>query len=286
MAHVLVAGSINVDRLWRLAGPLAAGGRVTHGGTELRIGGGGFSTGATLLALGHHVTLVTTLSTDDAGRACLEALSRLRFDVRHVRLTEAPTIPLEIFIDPSGDRTILAPAATEARRLTALPPATVDMAYVNVRRAEPGLLAELAGRTRVVAQVPLEAGEHRPAEILVASASDHAFPSGEGALRQARQIGGPALSALVLTDGARPVEVCDDAGRSGVPVAPLTRPTDTTGAGDVFAAGLIDGLLRGAPAVAAVRRGNEIAARFLADRRAFWHDPVLSLSPVLRAEPR
>ena len=291
MGHVLVVGSVNVDRILRLAAPLGGGGRVSVVGTQLRCGGGGFATGAALLALGHRVSLVATLASDEAGRACRAVLERLGFDLRHLVATEAPTVPLEIFVDPLGERTIVAPATNEARRLTALPAIAADLAYVNVRRADPGVLEDLARRTRVVAQVPLEAGERRPAEVLIASASDHAFALGAGAFDHARRIGGPGLKALVATDGPRPVRLCEAGGNSAVALAPTDppegvppdAPRDSTGAGDVFAAGFIDGCLRGSPYAACVRRGSETAARFLADRDAFWRDAGLALEMRLTA---
>ncbi|MCK0207071.1 PfkB family carbohydrate kinase [Starkeya koreensis] len=287
MGHVLVVGSVNVDRIVRIARPLGAGGRVSVLGAHWRCGGGGFATGAALLALGHRVSLVATLSADAAGEACRAVLAQLGFDLRYLAASEAPTVPLEIFVDPAGERTIVAPAASEARRLTTLPALAADLAYINVRRAEAGVLDALAGRCRVVAQVPLEAGERRPAEALIASASDHAFALGEGAFDHARRIGGDGLKVLVATDGARPVHLSEAHGRMQVPLAPVELPEggprDSTGAGDVFAAGFIDGCLRGEPYAACAQRGSEIAARFLADRKALWGDAALALDMSLRS---
>lgn len=265
MAHVLVVGSVNVDRVWRLDAPLRTGGRLSRGEVTLRPGGGGFNTGAALLALGHRVTLAAALSTDAAGDACRDRLEAMGFDLAHMRATGEPTVPLDILVDPGGERTIIAPATTESRRLAALPPIAVDMAYVNVRRAAAGVLEGLAARTPVVAQVPLERSERRPAQVLIASASDHALFAGADAFRHARALGGPELGALVLTDGAGPVQLCEAGGRTAIAVPPLTAPADTTGAGDAFAAGFIDGWLQGGTAGAAVRRGIGIAARRLAE---------------------
>lgn len=283
MAHVLVVGSVNVDRLWRLTAPLRAGERLTRGEMQLRCGGGGFNTGAALLALGHRVTLAATLSTDAAGRACRHLLETMGFDLRHLRATDEATVPLDILVGPEGERTIIAPAATEARRLTALPALDADMAYVNIRRAAPGVLEALAARLPVVAQVPLERTERRPAQVLIASASDHALFAGADAFREARAIGGEALAALVVTQGAGPVQLFEPQARTPVPVPPAPVPPDTTGAGDAFAAGFIDGRLSGAPATAAVRRGIEIAGRVLEGAPGFRRPPPLPLATVLTA---
>ncbi|MDQ0347129.1 carbohydrate kinase family protein [Ancylobacter vacuolatus] len=283
MGHVLVVGSVNVDRIWRLTAPLRSGERLTREEVTLRPGGGGFNTGAALLALGHRVTLAATLSTDAAGAACRARLEAMGFDLRHLRTTDAPTVPLDILVDTNGERTIIAPATTEARRLTALPAIEADIAYVNVRRATPGVLEALAARTRVVAQLPLERTERRPAQVLIASAADHALFAGADAFAHAREIGGEGLAALVLTQGAGPVQLCEAQGRTGVAVPPLDAPADTTGAGDAFAAGFIDGWLADVPAQAAVQRGSAIAGRVLAGDAGFQRPAPLPLTTALIA---
>ncbi|GLK85450.1 hypothetical protein [Ancylobacter defluvii] len=205
MGHILVAGSVNVDRLWQLDAPLRAGARLTYRGSTLRCGGGGFTTGAALLALGHAVTIAATLADDGLGHACFDRLATLGFDVSGVRFFGRHTTPLDIFIDPSGERTILAPRSTEARRLAQLPHPPADLVYVNVRRMQPGALAGLAPGTRRVAQVPLEPREQRPADVLIGAAPDGGIDLGGDAFAQARRIAGPSLATLVLTDGPRPV---------------------------------------------------------------------------------
>lgn len=284
MGHILVAGSVNVDRLWRLDAPLRGGARLTYHSATLRCGGGGFTTGAALLALGHAVTIVATLADDGLGRACFDRLATLGFDLSGVRFAGGRTTPLDIFIDPSGERTILAPRTTEARRLVRLPRLPAELVYVNVRRMEPAVLAGLAPGTRRVAQVPLEPGEQRPADVLIGAVPDGGIDLGGidigridlggDAFAQARRIAGPSLATLVLTDGARPVQLFDSAGRSSVEVAAVTA-ADTTGAGDVFAAGYIDALLREEPAAEAARHASTVAARFLTDRDAFWSQAPL-----------
>ena len=269
MAHVLVAGSVNVDRVWRLEEPLQPGGRATWLRVESRCGGGGFNTGATLLALGHSVTLVASLADDDSGHACLERLRGFGFDTGHVGLTGRRTTPLQIFLDPAGERTIVAPASTEHHRLTSIPDVAADLAYLNVRRAGARTLALLARRMPVVSQVPLQADERRPAEVLIASASDHPF-AGEDAFAAACRIGGSSLCTLLVTDGPGPVRIVTGAGTEAVAVPALGAAAETTGAGDAFAAGVIDARLAGAAPRDAVERGIAVAARYLTGRDGFW----------------
>jgi len=107
---------------------------------------------------------------------------------------------------------------------------------------------------------PCEAGS-RPARILVGSASDlppdwlrEPWPAG-------RAVAGPALEWVIITRGAQGASAHGrDADRLEIP-APAVEVVDSTGAGDVFAAGLVHALLEGldmAPALArAVAWGTE-----------------------------
>ncbi len=74
----------------------------------------------------------------------------------------------------------------------------------------------------------------------------------------------PWAAQSVITDGTRPVTVVEGGTAQEIPVPSPVGSADTTGAGDAFAAGLIDGLVRGEDTAAAVRRGMAGAARHLA----------------------
>ncbi|MCB8840160.1 carbohydrate kinase family protein [Aurantimonas sp. VKM B-3413] len=270
MAHVLVIGSANVDRIWRLDEPITVGGRFTYREMQTRCGGGGFNTAASLVALGHTVTLCTRLCDDALGRATLETLRAFGIGTEAVRWETGSTRPLQILVEPSGNRTIAAPVAAESHTLAELPPVAANIAYVNVRRADPALLTELCSRMPVVAQMPLERGQRRPSHVLIGAASDHAVVSRE-AFVEARRIAGDGLSSFILTGGAGAVRLWSEGGETRIPVPPLPRaPADTTGAGDAFVAGLIDAQLTGASPVDAVGPANAIAARYLTDRDGFW----------------
>lgn len=284
MTHVLVIGSVNIDRVWFLDAPLIAGRRLTCHRIETRCGGGGFNTGATLLALGHRVTLVSTLADDETGRVCFDILRRHGFEIGEIRFEGRGMRPLDILVDPVGERTIISPASSERRIVTELPTVPADFAYISVRRADPAPLVALAARMPVVAQVPLELGQQRPAHVLIAAASDQVV-SIIDPFADARRIGGPLLQTLLLTDGAGPVQVWREDRMQSVPVPPISVQKDTTGAGDAFAAGYIDAFARGLPPTESARSGNATAARFLSDRDTFWRaSPVLSVPDSLASE--
>lgn len=93
-------------------------------------------------------------------------------------------------------------------------------------------------------------------------------------LDRARLVAGPSFRHLVVTAGAQPVTVLSGGAAERMPVPRLPPRTDTTGAGDFFAAGLLDGLARGMPAARAAAYGAATAARVLSDRRAFLDDRI------------
>jgi sugar/nucleoside kinase (ribokinase family) len=266
MATVLVAARCNLDRVWRLAMPLRPGTRHSYSSVEERAGGGGTYTGSALRTLGHAVRLAGTLADDDCGCRYRDALIAHGFDVAGLRAVHGSTIPMEILLDPLGERTIVAPAAVEHGPLAALDVAGADLVYANVRRVAPGLLEEIAAHRPVIAQVPLEAGERRACHWLVGSASDLAARLGDDPFGFARAIAGDRLEALVVTAGPDPVRIWTRTGTASVTPPTLASIADSSGAGDVFAGALADARLRGLGAEEAVAAANAFAVRFLADR--------------------
>ncbi|MEJ1159846.1 PfkB family carbohydrate kinase [Prosthecomicrobium sp. N25] len=270
MARIVVVGGVNVDRVHRLARPLVPGGRHGVLSVRLRAGGGGLVTGAVLARMGHAVDLVCRMATDDPGLRAAAVARGLGLRLVSAGAPAGPTRPLDVLVDPQGERTILAPVDAEAEPIEGFEAGGADLVYVNVRRLGPDGVAALAAAPRSVAQVPLEAGERRPAGVLVAGRSD--FPDRDvGAIRDlAASCRGVPSGLFVLTDGAGPVGIWED----GVPLESVGPPAsvethDSTGAGDAFAAGLIDALLRGCAPGEAVRAAREVARHFLMERSRF-----------------
>jgi sugar/nucleoside kinase (ribokinase family) len=69
---------------------------------------------------------------------------------------------------------------------------------------------------------------------------------------------------VVMTRGAQGALVLTPHGPQSVPAAPVERVVDTTGAGDLFAAGLLYGLTHGLDPVASTRLGGVCAAEVIA----------------------
>lgn len=260
MAKILIIASVNLDRVWRLNAPLRSGGRAAYQDVEFRFGGGGFNSGRALRACGHDVSLLTSLADDAAGRACRAALERIGVDTRFIEMRPGETVPVEVFLDPSGERTILG-RARRGSRYPDPPTIDADLIYINAHGLSEAIIAALDRAPRVISQFPLSR-EHRPAQTLIASGSD--MPeSADNLWEEARRIVGPRLDRVVRTRGAGPVDLIESDTRTSIEIETAPDIKDTIGAGDYFAAGYVDGVARGWTPADSIRQGAAIAARWL-----------------------
>ena len=268
MSTVVVVGSINHDRMWQVDGPLVPGARLSFTGPQLRLGGGGFTSGLMLRELGHEVILVSRLMRDAHGLAARQTLDELGFDTRHVVMLEGETPMVEILVDPQGERTILfrrgAGVPMPALRLDAH---GADAAYVNAHALDAALVTDVARLPLVMLQFPLQPVEPRPADILISSRADFGGGDGPGLWQRARALATGRLSSLVLTDGPDPIHLIDHGGVRTVPPPRRLELADATGAGDYFAAAYLHELLGGHAREAAAVRASDTTARTLIRRQ-------------------
>ncbi|SON56336.1 ribokinase [Hartmannibacter diazotrophicus] len=277
MATVLVAGGVNIDRVWRLSTRLTPGGRTMFRDVETRLGGGGFNAACALKALGHQVLFSVAVPDDPNGQTVRAALISLGFDETYIGWKAGQMRPAEILVEPSGERTILLAETSQISRLGHLPDVAADAIYADRRRIDPAALTQRLAQSIVVAQMPLEPEEHRPAHMLVASRVDFPDEDPRQVFERGKAMAGDALQAIALTNGGEPVLLWENGEIAEIAVPPTPPAGDTTGAGDVFAAGLTDALVRGAVPATAVRHASSVAARFLADREALI--PTVSCGP-------
>jgi sugar/nucleoside kinase (ribokinase family) len=263
--RVLVIGSVNHDRIWRLDAPLAPGGRQWVCDKTMVLGGGGFHTGRALLDLGAKVVLVSRLKRDALGLSALKALNETGFETQHVEPLEGETEPLDILLDPSGERTILTPmrAGQEPMRLAGAPKTAA--AYLNALNLDDSLLQELAQIPLVISQLPLRPATARPADFVVSSRAD-ASPDIAATWTRATPLASGRLKALVITDGPRPVTVYDGATSVTVDTTPIDGLRSSIGAGDRFCGALLLALLDGAQIAEAVAMASSNTADWLRQR--------------------
>ena len=252
MADIVIVGSVSWDNVVQLDKPLRTGSH--NGGRPLgrRIGGGAANTGMALARAGDRALVVSAVGADLDGEQLSAELAQIGLDLTHLNRLATETTQSLVLLDPEGERTIV----NLARAKVPLPSnlAEIQANCFYVRSADPALtpvLAEQARNAMVVAHVPPLKKGSRPARVLVGSASDldaaflaHPFDAGQ-------LIAGDILEWMVVTYG---YEGAKAFGKDRVLEikAPVVKVVDSTGAGDVFAAGLCHALGTGMDMVAAL----------------------------------
>lgn len=246
MKRFLVVGSVARDDIIELDAPLRAGSHNTGRWCGSRIGGGAANTAMALARAGESVRVISAVGTDAAGVSLGEALAAAGVDTTCLDRSAPETTRSLVLLDAGGERTVV----NLARAAVPLPPrlAEQEADWLYVRSADPALTPVLAARVarggRVLAHLPPVRDGFRPAQVLVASASDLDPAFLADPFAAACRVAGPCLKWLVVTfgaDGARAYGAGTEMHRS----APRVEAVDTTGAGDVFAAGLLHTLARG-----------------------------------------
>lgn len=275
MSRCIVVGSVGVDEVVRLAQPLRVGAHLQGGPDRRRLGGGAANTGLALARAGHAVTLVAAVGDDVDGDWVLAGLAGAGLDTSSIVRIPGPTTRSLVLVDPDGDRTIV----NLHRCVEPLPPARLlelpaDAVYVRSRELD--LAALLAARVRdalVVAHVPPVAPGARPAHILVGSAADLSGAERRSPWQLGRSVAGEALRWFVLTRGPAGAAASAPGARLRA-AAPRVEAVDTTGAGDVFAAGLVHALLAGMEMPAALDLACAWGARAAASSGLPFREPV------------
>lgn len=253
MADILIIGSVAWDEVVRIDQPLSIGSHNSGRWLGKRIGGGAANTGMALAQAGDRPLLVSAVGTGLNGERLASDLAQMGLDITYLdRMAEETTRSL-VMLDTAGERTIV----NLFRARVPLPPdlAKIPADLCYVRSADPALTSVLAERVRrgpVLAHVPPVSAEFRPAQVLVGSASDLDTDFVADPFAAGRRVAGAALVWMVVTDGPAGARAFGDSVVIEQP-APVVEIADSTGAGDVFAAGLAHALARGAEMAAALK---------------------------------
>lgn len=250
MTDFLMIGALALDRPVRLSGALTPGVRMSGvslgGALAGRLGGGGANAGVALARAGHKVALIAVVAGDADGDAALAAALEAGLDTSLALRRPGRSRTTLILLDPAGERVVLGldPEPVAPPRL---PPPQAHEAFdgLYVRAPYPGAEAwALACAGPVVAHWPAGAFAG-PCDVLVASADDcDAATLADPFAAGLAQVGG-RLKWMVVTHGGGEV-VAHDGARSVRVAPPRAVVIDATGAGDVFAAGLLEALTAGA----------------------------------------
>ena len=254
MPRIVVVGSIAIDEVVGLRQPLGAGLHLDGRERGRRVGGGAANTAIPLAFAGHDVTVVSAAGTDADGGTILRRLAEAGVDTSQVARIPGPSTRSLVLVDEAGERTVVnlhrCRETGPPRRLRTLP---ADALYVRSRELDLGwILAERLESSLVVAHVPPVAPGSRPAHVLVASEADLAEEARREPWQVLRGAGGEVVRHVVVTRGAAGADACSEGGRLRIPAREAVA-VDSTGAGDVFAAGLLHALVSGAPMESALR---------------------------------
>lgn len=261
MAKFLLLASLNCDRVLELDLTLRAGVRAEARSRGRRLGGAGANVGSALAAAGHQVDVACALGDDATGDwLCAEA-ARLGLGLEPVVRYRGATPEVWILSQPDGERTIL---FVDRREPCAPSPALAERPaealFVNsASDAAAVLMRRCLDERLVVAQMP-QRPRPWPAHVLLSSAADLDRATLRDPFAAGREIAGESLRHVVITHGAAGAVAHSADGRLSVPAFPVDRVVDATGAGDVFAAGLLDALVAGLPMGEALARGARWAA--------------------------
>lgn len=301
MAKFLVIGTLAWDRIVHLNKKLFSGARI-HGQNTLhadgealggRLGGGAANASAALISAGHKVVVFAGIPDGRMGDRIADHAVRVGMEMDLVRRIPVPRAVTIIMIEPDGERTILGVSPEPARDRSNWRSAMMNCAPLtsdDVKRVAPDgvfLRAALPGcenisnlqRAKIVAHWPLANHQTKiPIDVFLASADDlggSAAPTKLVGL--ASEIAGKRFRGFVVTEGASGgvVFTQDSTFRYN---APRVEQTDATGAGDSFAAGLLEALVAGANLREAVDHGSNWGA-IAASQGGTLHDYRPGLFP-------
>lgn len=257
---IVVIGSVAWDEVVELDRPLQSGGHNQGRMRGRRIGGGAANTALALIRGGNEVVVRSAIGGDSQGGELLTALSREGIDVCWIDDSASATTRSLLLLDPTGGRTIV--NLSRASLPVTAPLGEQNTACVYLRSTDTAfasVLRECLDQGLVIAHIPPLAAGSRPAHILVGSTDDLEAGFLEDPWRSARAVAGEKLRWVVVTNGAEGASAYSGEQVLRLP-APRVRVVDTTGAGDVFAAGLIHALVRDEPMERALRCAVEWGA--------------------------
>lgn len=253
VATILIIGSIAWDEVVRLDNPLRSGSHNDGQGLGRRIGGGAANTALALARAQDTPMVISAVGADAAGAELVNELERLGVDVQLVDRGAQATTRSLVLLEANGERTVVNLARARLSLTFDLEDLAGECCYV--RSADPALTPLLARRAEtgtVVAHVPPLKAAFRPAQVLVGSAAD----LGEAVLADpfavGQRVAGDWLQWMIVTRGPEGA-IAYGHGDRIEERAPLVEVVDSTGAGDVFAAGLVHALGNGQGMEAALK---------------------------------
>lgn len=237
-------------------------------------------TGIVLSKLGAEVVSVGAIGNDPAGWILKRLLTERGIDVTHLTETDLPTSASVLPIRPDGSRPALHMIGANVLAAEAVPwDVIARSSHLHIGAPEmmgPEAVLELlafAQEKGVSTSIDCLVGGQPEyfglIEPLLGSV-DYLLPNSEQAMgwtgeadiaAAARSLISCGAACVVITDGASPVVLARGEDLTLVPTLDAQRVVDTSGAGDAFSAGFIQGRLVGLDHVQSVRLGCAAAAQ-------------------------
>ncbi len=260
MRRFWVVGPIAWDWVLRLARLPSSGDFIQAQSATGRPGGAGANVALALASTSAQVHLVGYVGQDQIGARMLEFLRSGAVDVAHVARFEARTSQVLIFLEPSGERTMVGFLPDHLRDVS-IPIDEIqagETVYFAAWHSEfVPAMAELCRRGATVATVPPN-GEWTslPARMVIGSESQFGHGGDqESAVRRCADLASSGMvQCVVVTRGAHGATAYTRQGVLDEPATPV-KVVDTTGAGDAFVAGFLWRLVNGCPVRDALRAG-------------------------------
>ena len=285
MSRVICLGDVMTDVHATLPGPLAIG-SDTPSVVRMLPGGSAANTACWLAAAGVPVAFVGRVGDDEPGRAAVAALREAGVEVAVTVDPHRPTGTCIVLVSDTGERTMIPDSGANAalhpndlpRDLFANAAHLHVSGYALLGESESTRAAALSAmrsaRDRLVS-VSVDAASAAPiravgayafldwvgqASPLFANADEATALTGEPDPVAAAKALSVRCGQTVVKCGAEGAIWARDGAATEVPTAPL-RPTDTTGAGDAFAAGFLAARLGGIGPDLAISLGHRYAAQ-------------------------
>ena len=273
MLDVIGVGTNSVDEVLQLpveASEVPAGGKVRIGDRRFLCGGQTATVIAACAALGLRSGYVGAFGSDEHGALIRGALENAGIDVGGAVECDAPNRGAVILVDPHGNRTVLWHRSDRLRvPVEALQSSSLRARIVHVDDDDPELALNAATAARAGGTVVTSDLEHlsEHVESLIASVTYPIFEQGlparmtgerdpERALRKMRRLHQGVLVMTRSEEGS----VALDGDTFHVAPAFKVYVVDGTGAGDVFRAGFIYGLIQNWPVPELLCFANAAAA--------------------------
>ena len=288
LPEVILIGAAILDVLAPGASPrVFEAGSLPSPGLSLHTGGDAMNESVILSRLGRRVRLVSRIGHDAAGDIVLAACGQCGIDTSAVVRADVDTGVNIVLVGDGGERSFLTNPEGSLRKLAPEDVfSAIDAPDFGAAKAVcfasvfayPLLMPALAGIFRRIKEkgplLLVDMTKRKQGETLkdIAPAlqyADYVFPNldearlltgGGDASTIAGQFLGCGVKNAVIKLGAGGCLVKNAAMEAIVPAVPGVRAVDTTGAGDNFAAGFTDALLRGEGLVDCARWGNAVAS--------------------------